>query len=142
MTLEELRAKYPDELAQAEAAAAASADHTAAVQAAVEAERKRMSDIDEVACLLDPNAVREAKYGEHPCTAESLLMAEAKKAAQQGKKFLTAMQDDAKTSGAGSVPAAPDTGGTGDNKDMSPEMRMANARAAVHNLLHKPVKEE
>ena len=142
MTLEELRAKYPDEIAQAEAAAAASADHTAAVQAAVEAERKRMSDIDEVACLLDPNAVREAKYGEHPCTAESLLMAEAKKAAQQGKKFLTAMQDDAKTSGAGSVPAAPDTGGMGDNKDMSPEMRMANARAAVHNLLHKPVKEE
>ena len=142
MTLEELRAKYPDEIAQAEAAAAASADHTAAVQAAVEAERKRMSDIDEVACLLDPNAVCEAKYGEHPCTAESLLMAEAKKAAQQGKKFLTAMQDDAKTSGAGSVPAAPDTGGMGDNKDMSPEMRMANARAAVHNLLHKPVKEE
>lgn len=96
-----------------------------------------MSDIDEVACLLDPNAVHEAKYGEHPCTAESLLMAEAKKAAQQGKKFLAAMKGDAKTSGTGSVPAAPDPGDPEDNKDTSPEARMANARSTVHDLLHK-----
>ena len=63
MTLEELRAKYPDEIAQAEAAARAAVDHTEAVNAAVQAERERMQEIDEVASLLDPADVREAKYG-------------------------------------------------------------------------------
>ena len=66
MTLEELRAKYPDEIAQAEAAARAAVDHTEAVNAAVQAERERMQEIDEVASLLDPADVREAKYGEKP----------------------------------------------------------------------------
>ena len=73
MTLEELRAKYPDEIAQAEAAARAAVDHTEAVNAAVQAERERMQEIDEVASLLDPADVREAKYGEKPCTAADLV---------------------------------------------------------------------
>ena len=83
MTLEELRAKYPDEIAQAEAAARAAVDHTEAVNAAVQAERERMQEIDEVASLLDPADVREAKYGEKPCTAADLVMAEARKAGQE-----------------------------------------------------------
>ena len=48
MTLEELRAKYPDEIAQVEAAARASVDHTDAVNTAIQAERARMQEIDEV----------------------------------------------------------------------------------------------
>ena len=73
MTLEELRAKYPDEIAQAEAAARAAVDHTEAVNAAVQAERERMQEIDEVASLLDPADVREAKYGETPKTLAQRL---------------------------------------------------------------------
>ena len=80
MTLEELRAKYPDEIAQAEAAARASVDHADAVNAAIQAERARMQEIDEVAGLLNPADVQQAKYGDKPCTAADLLMAAAKAA--------------------------------------------------------------
>ena len=87
-TLEELRKEYPEQIAQAETEARASADHTEAVNAAVHAERTRMQEIDEVACLLDPASVREAKYGDKPCTAAELVMADAKKRAKQGEKFM------------------------------------------------------
>ena len=140
MTLEELRAKYPNEIAQAEAAAAASADHSGAVNAAIQAERQRMQDIDEVSCLLDPAAVQEAKYGEHPCTAAELLLAEAKKAAKQGSKFLADLDADAEASGAGNVPAAPapeSKDGQDGQGSKTPEARMAEARAAVKGLLGK-----
>ena len=137
MTLEELRAKYPNEIAQAEAAAAASADHSGAVNAAIQAERQRMQDIDEVSSLLDPAAVQKAKYGEHPCTAAELLLAEAKKAAKQGSKFLADLDADAKASGTGNVPAAPAPEGKGEQGSKTPEARMAEARATVKGLLGK-----
>lgn len=137
MTLEELRAKYPSEIAQAEAAAAASADHSGAVNAAIQAERQRMQDIDEVSSLLDPAAVQDAKYGEHPCTAAELLLAEAKKAAKQGSKFLADLDADAKASGTGNVPAAPAPEGKGEQGSKTPEARMAEARATVKGLLGK-----
>lgn len=107
MTLEELRAKYPDEIAQAETAARASADHTEAVNAAVQAERARMQEIDEVSSLLDPTAVQQAKYGDKPLTAAELLVSAAKAAAKQGKKFLSDLKDDADDSGADDVGATP-----------------------------------
>ena len=107
MTLEELRAQYPDEIAQAETAARASADHTEAVNAAVQAERARMQEIDEVSSLLDPTAVQQAKYGEKPCTAAELLVSAAKAAAKQGKKFLSDLKDDADDSGTDDVGATP-----------------------------------
>ena len=53
MTKEELRAKYPDEIAQVEADARASVDHTEAVNTAIQAERARMQEIDEISGLLD-----------------------------------------------------------------------------------------
>lgn len=138
MTLEELRAKYPNEIAQAEAAATASADHSEAINAAIQAERQRMQEIDEVSSLLDPVAVKDAKYGEHPSTAAELLLAEAKKAAKQGSKFLADLDADAKASGAGSVPAAPaPESKDGQDGRKTPEARMAEARATVKGLLGK-----
>ena len=107
MTKEELRAKYPDEIAQVEADARASVDHTEAVNTAIQAERARMQEIDEISGLLDATDVQQAKYGDKPCSAADLLMAAAKNAAKQGKKFLTDLKDDSEESGAEGVPAAP-----------------------------------
>ena len=140
MTLEELRAKYPDEIAQAEAAARAAVDHTEAVNAAVQAERERMQEIDEVASLLDPADVREAKYGEKTCTAADLVMADAKKRAKQGKKFLSDLKDDADESNAEDVGATPPPAEEAEEDDdakKTPEARMADARAKVSALFGK-----
>lgn len=137
MTLEELRANYPDEIAQVEAAAVASVDHTDAINTAVQAERERMQGIDEVAALLDPQAVHEAKYGENPCTAADLLLEAARKAAKQGKKFLTDLEADAKGSRASEVTTVPGPADEGEGKDATPEARMASARSAVSDLLGK-----
>ena len=73
MTKEELRAKYPDEIAQVEADARASVDHTEAVNTAIQAERARMQEIDEISGLLDATDVQQAKYGDKPCSAADLL---------------------------------------------------------------------
>lgn len=104
MTKEELRAKYPDEIAQVEADARASVDHTEAVNTAIQAERARMQEIDEISGLLDATDVQQAKYGDKPCSAADLLMAAAKNAAKQGKKFLTDLKDDSEESGARAFP--------------------------------------
>ena len=135
-TLEELRAEYPEQIAQAEAAARAAVDHTEAVNAAVQAERERMQSIDEIASLLDDSAVQEAKYGDKPRTAAELLMDAAKAAAKQGKKFLADLKGDADESGAEGVGATPppeeeET----DEKNKTPEARMAAARANIAALL-------
>ena len=144
MTLEELRAKYPDEIAQAEAAARAAVDHTEAVNAAVQAERERMQSIDEIAGLLDDAAVQEAKYGDKPRTAAELLMDAAKAAAKQGKKFLSDLKDDAGESGTEDVGATPppEEEEETDEKDQTPEARMAAARANVAALFGKKKEED
>lgn len=142
MTKEELRAKYPDEIAQVEADARASVDHTEAVNTAIQAERARMQEIDEISGLLDATDVQQAKYGDKPCSAADLLMAAAKNAAKQGKKFLTDLKDDSEESGADGVPAAPapavekPEGEDGEEND-TPEARMTNARSMVADLLGK-----
>ena len=129
MTLEELRAKYPDEIAQAETAARASADHTEAVNAAVQAERARMQEIDEV---------QQAKYGDKPLTAAELLVSAAKAAAKQGKKFLSDLKDDADDSGADDVGATPPPDNEEEDEgEKTPEAKMAEARAAVSALFGK-----
>ena len=141
-TLDELRAEYPEQIAQAESDARASVDCTEAVNTAVQAERDRMQEIDEVSGLLDPDTVQQAKYGEKPCTAAELLMAAAKAAAKQGKKFLADLKEDSEESGAEAVPAAPASPGDGlesnnNVENATPEARMNNARSAVSALLGK-----
>ena len=138
MTLEELRAKYPDEIAQAEAAVRASVDHTDAVNAAIRAERDRMRDIDEISALLDPTAVQQAKYGDKPSTAAELLMEAAKASVKQGNRFLADLKADASASGAAKVPAAP---AREEKDDNSPEARMHTAKSVVAGLLGKKKEE-
>lgn len=145
MDVKELRAKYPNEVAQVEEEARASVDSTEAINAAVQAERTRMQEIDEIACLLDDEAVREAKYGEKPCTAADLMMAEAKKAAKHGKKFLSDLASDGEDSGASKVSSNPAPTNEGEGKDdeahMTPEERMNKARAEISALFGKNKKE-
>lgn len=137
MTMEELRAQHPELVEQIEAAARAAGDNDAT--SAAQAERDRIAAIDEVAGLFDPAMVQEAKYGEHPCTAEQLAYRAAKKAAKDGKKFLADLADDADESGANGVPAAPgaDDGDGGEDEATTPEARMAKARAQVKGLFGK-----
>lgn len=140
MTLEELRKQYPEQVAEVEAAARASVDNTDAVNAAVQAERERMQEIDEIACLLDATTVQSAKYGENPMTAKDLLFEQGKKAAKQGKKFLSDLEEDAEESGADGVGAAPgdeDEGNPEEDENAAPEVRMAAAKAKVAALFGK-----
>lgn len=131
MTKEELRAQYPDQVAEVEAEARAAADTTAAVQA----ERDRLSAIDEVAGLFDPELVREAKYGDAPCTAAELALKAAQKAAKQGSKFLADAMADAAASGAAGVGAVPPADGGEENP-----IEQARADAKAFNARKKEVR--
>lgn len=152
--LEELRAENPElaealmaEALMAEAKAAVSASAGGgtpapqpgpdAVSAAVQAEQKRIQEIDAVAALYDADTVQAAKYGENACTAQEMTYRAAQKAAQQGKKFLGDLEDDTQASGAQNVPAVGDSGEPAPSENQTPDQRMANARVAVKALLGK-----
>lgn len=141
MTLEELRQQHPDLVAQVEAEARAATAASPAggadpVAEAVQAEQRRLQEIDEVAGALDTTLVQEAKYGKAACSAQELCYRAAKQAGQKGQKFLGDLERDAQTSGAGMVPPAPD-GNPGGKQPQTPEQKMAAARTDVKALLGK-----
>ena len=150
--LKELRAENPElaEALMAEAKAAVSASAGGgtpvpqagadAVSAAVQAEQKRIQEIDAVACLYDADTVKAAKYGENACTAQEMTYRAAQKAAQQGKKFLGDLESDTKASGAEDVPAAGDPGEPTPAEQQTPDQRIASARAEVKALFGKEEK--
>ena len=150
--LEELRAENPELaealMAEAKATVSASAGGGApapqaganAISAAVQAEQKRIQEIDAVACLYDAETVKAAKYGENACTAQEMTYRAAQKAAQQGKKFLGDLEGDTQASGAQDVPAAGDPGEPTPAEQQTPDQRMASARAEVKALFGKEEK--
>ena len=88
MTLEELRVQEPDLVAQIEQDARNGLQDQAAVDGAVEAERNRIKEIDSIAASVpDPKMVQDAKYGDHPCTAQELCFQVMKQSAAEGKNF-------------------------------------------------------
>ena len=135
--LEELRAENPDLAAQVESEvrAAVSAENTSAVNDAAVAERSRISEIDEIAHLFDEETVREAKYGEHPCSAQEMTFRAAQKAAKKGANFMSDALADNKASGANDVAATP--GEIEEGKEKTPEDRQKEANATVRSLLGK-----
>lgn len=133
MTLEELRAQYPDLIEEAERSA-----REAAAAEAVAGERRRMQEIDEVAALFDEDLVREARYGNTACSVQELTYRAAKKNAAAGGSFLAAMKADAGASGAQGVPAAPAAPAASPKNDAE---KRADAKATVGNLLGKTKKE-
>ena len=159
MTLEELRAQYPDQVAQLEAEALARASATppaaagttptpaaapdavasADAASAVQAERERMQAIDAIAGVIDPAMVKEAKYGSTACSAEVLALRAVKAAAQSGQSFLTNMMKDFESSNSAQVSATPGENPNAqkkDVKDMTPEERLEDARAQVKAIFH------
>lgn len=135
-TVEELRSEYPELTAQLEAEIRNA--NAEAVNNAVQAERDRIKNIDEVAGLFDGKLVQSAKYGENACTAQELAYRAAQQAAANGQKFMTDMQDDAKASNTSAVGAAPreETDPTNEEK-LTDEQRRDNARAMVKKLFGK-----
>ena len=134
-TLAELRAEFPELTAQLEAEAKAVAVSGAAGD--IEAEPKRLQEIDAVAGVIDPVLGQEAKYGEKACTAQELTYRAAQAAAEKGRTFLAQMQADNQVSGAQGVGAAHDQGEAPPSEKQTPDQRMANARAAVKALFGK-----
>ena len=129
MTPEEIRAQYPEIVAQIEQAAV-NAAQTQANAAAVDAERQRIEAIDSIAASIpDPQLVRDAKYGENRCTAQELSFRVLQQSAAAGQQFLGNYQADGAASGTNNVGAAPNGGAPmnqqeQDNADM---MAVVNA---------------
>ena len=135
-TVEELRVEYPELSQQLEAEVKATLE-TAAVDEAVQAERQRIREIDEVADLFDDALVQEAKYGEQACSAKELSYRAAQAAAKNGKRFLANLNDDAEASGASDVSAAPGTPEEEADVEETPEQKMTNARSVIGNMFRK-----
>ena len=139
-TVEELRREFPDLTAQMEndIRASVSADNANAVKKAVQDERNRLAEIDEVASLFDNELVQSAKYGEDACSAQELAYRAAQKAAKNGQKFMANLEDDAGASGAADVGAAPgEPVDPTDGAELTDEQKKANAKAAVAKALGK-----
>ncbi len=128
--LKELREEYPELVAELEQTVLAQAGQEKS--AAAEAERCRLQEIDKVAALFDAELVRAAKYGEQACTAQELAYRAAQAAAEKRQSFL----GDIMQSGAAQVGALPNNEPTM-AENLSPEQRMAQARAEVKALLGK-----
>lgn len=110
MTPEEIRAQYPEIVAQIEQAAV-NAAQTQANAEAVNAERQRIEAIDSIAASIpDPQLVHDAKYGENRCTAQELSFRVLQQSAAAGQQFLGNYQADGAASGTASVGAAPNGG--------------------------------
>lgn len=129
MTIEQLRAAHPEEVAQIERDAV-NAAQTQANADAVAAERQRLAAIDSIAASIpDQQLVHDAKYGEKPCTAQELCFRVMQQSAQSGQQFLANYKTDGAASGAGNVGAAPN-GGAPVNKqeqDAADIMAVVNA---------------
>lgn len=120
--LEELRKENPELAAAVEAEVKAAASANAATPSTpataqpnaediLAAERKRIQEIDEIAAMVnDAELVREAKYGEKPCSAQELAFRAMQKQAKQGEQHQANTTNDYQASNAAKVGAAP-TGG-------------------------------
>lgn len=104
--IEELRAAFPELLAQAENTAMETGR-----TAGIAEERARIQGIEAIEnAIADKKLVAGAKYGEKPITAEQLALQAMQAQAAIGANILNEMKEDAKESGAKGVAAAPNSG--------------------------------
>ena len=106
-TVDDLRKVYPTLVDQIEQAAA-----TAAAEAATNAERARIKDLEEMALAGSEALLAEAKY-EKPMSAEDFAKALVKNAKNQGATYLALAQKDAESSGVNGVTNTPPSDQTG-----------------------------
>ena len=82
-----------------------------AVKAAVDAERKRIQEIDEIAASIgDKKLIEEAKFGETPMDAKTLAFEALKKQKTLGNQFLRNQAEDTQNSGVDNVTPEPNAG--------------------------------
>ena len=124
--IDELRAEYPELLAQAESAAKAEG-HASGVAD----ERARIQGIEGIQAAIPASMVAEAKYGEKPMDAAALALRAMQAQAAQGASVLAAMTNDAQASGAAAVAAEPNAGP--DAGGLPPINTAAEVRKIVDN---------
>ncbi|MFQ9257074.1 MAG: head maturation protease, ClpP-related [Gallintestinimicrobium sp.] len=82
-----------------------------AVKAAVDAERKRIQEIDEIAASIgDKKLIEEAKFGETQMDAKTLAFEALKKQKTLGNQFLRDQAEDTQNSGVNNVTPEPNAG--------------------------------
>lgn len=126
VTAEEMRENYPEVVAEIEkgAIAAQGNESTDAVKDAIEKERQRMREIDEIAGMVaDKKMLQEAKFTNPVSAAELALMA-MRKQAELGKQFMSDSNDDVNESGVRDVASVP-------SGDMSMEMEQNDIAAGA-----------
>lgn len=109
MTAEELREKYPDLVAKIkeEAEESAKENQKAAVDAAITDERRRISEIDQIANVIgDKDLLKKAKY-EEPMSAAQLALEAMQQQAKLGKNFINDSEADTDHSGVNDVDPLP-----------------------------------
>ena len=109
MTRQEIKEKYP--YVYNEIIRETQAEQSGAVSEAVEQERKRLREIDEIANAVgDENLIREAKYGEKTMNASELALLALRKQSEERKGILENMGMETKASGAEAVLPTPNSG--------------------------------
>lgn len=131
--IEELRAAYPDLVAQAESAARTEG-HTAGVSE----ERARIRGIEAIqGAIADQQMIAGAKYGDTPLTAEQLALKAMQDQAALGAQVLKNMAEDGAASCAEEVPAAPNAGPEGEPGAENDEAEAKEKIAEAVNLCNK-----
>ncbi len=100
-TVDDLRKAYPALVDQIEQAARA-----AATEAATNAERARIKDLEDMALTGSETLLAEAKY-EKPMSAEDFAKAMVKNAKTQGAAYLAQAKEDAEKSGVNGITNTP-----------------------------------
>lgn len=104
--VDELRMAYPEFVAQIESSVKAVANAEGGAS-----ERERIKGIEEIQNAIgDTELIREAKFGEQVMTAEQLAFKAMQAQASIGATVLKSLTEDANSSGANDVSAAPNSG--------------------------------
>lgn len=132
MTLEEMKAKYPEMVKQIEDAArdTATPDVTQIANEEREKERNRIKEIESIEnSIADKELIQNAKYGENPMDAKDLAFMAMQKQAQLGNEFLESRKEDLENSNTGSVQAGANEGNgqEGQRKEEMDIMAAVNA---------------
>ena len=119
MTEQELRAQYPDIIAEIERSAA----ETARTEAVTE-ERARLQAIEGIEAQIgDAQLIADAKYGENACDAAQLALKAMQKQSALGASFLNGVKKDADNSGVNGVEGNPNGGNPDEGDDDQAEFQ-------------------
>lgn len=135
--LDELKAAFPELVAQAETAA-----REEGRAAGVADERARIQGIEGIQnAIADKALINSAKFGDTPLTAEQLAFKAMQAQAAIGANVLNAMQEDSKASGAAAVAAAPNNGPEASAKVDEPDPKKeAEEAVKLFNMMKGSVK--